>query len=103
MGFTPQQARLALASTDTGLDVQQALETLLSNGVGTEQEEETISDRPRRGLADFRDDVLAVKTVVPTAPNKAEKAYEAYQKATKEMMDKAFPNADPKKDRHIRP
>lgn len=31
MGFTPHQARIALASTDTGLDVDQALETLLAN------------------------------------------------------------------------
>ncbi|KAG2147452.1 uncharacterized protein EDB93DRAFT_1282152 [Suillus bovinus] len=32
MGFSPQQARIALAATDTGLDVQAALETLLANG-----------------------------------------------------------------------
>ncbi|KAM6496450.1 hypothetical protein JOM56_009156 [Amanita muscaria] len=31
MGFSVQQARVALAATDTGLDVQVALETLLSN------------------------------------------------------------------------
>lgn len=31
MGFTPHQARIALAATDSGLDVDQALETLLSN------------------------------------------------------------------------
>ncbi|EGO02318.1 hypothetical protein SERLA73DRAFT_166772 [Serpula lacrymans var. lacrymans S7.3] len=36
MGFSPQQARVALAATDTGLDVQAALETLLSNGAGSE-------------------------------------------------------------------
>ncbi|KAI0068526.1 hypothetical protein BV25DRAFT_1791757 [Artomyces pyxidatus] len=35
MGFTPQQARIALASTDTGLDVEAALENLLSNGAGS--------------------------------------------------------------------
>jgi tetratricopeptide (TPR) repeat protein len=34
MGFSPEQARVALAATDTGLDVQAALETLLSNGAG---------------------------------------------------------------------
>ncbi|EIW74510.1 hypothetical protein CONPUDRAFT_159811 [Coniophora puteana RWD-64-598 SS2] len=34
MGFSPQQARVALAATETGLDVQAALETLLSNGAG---------------------------------------------------------------------
>ncbi|GJE87423.1 hypothetical protein PsYK624_035060 [Phanerochaete sordida] len=32
MGFSIQQARVALAATDTGLDVEAALETLLSNG-----------------------------------------------------------------------
>ncbi|KAI0089293.1 hypothetical protein BDY19DRAFT_889810 [Irpex rosettiformis] len=32
MGFSIQQACVALAATDTGLDVQAALETLLSNG-----------------------------------------------------------------------
>ncbi|KAJ2984660.1 hypothetical protein NUW54_g10428 [Trametes sanguinea] len=35
MGFSIQQARVALAATDTGLDVQAALEMLLSNGVGS--------------------------------------------------------------------
>ncbi|KAF5369691.1 hypothetical protein D9615_010167 [Tricholomella constricta] len=35
MGFSVQQARVALAATDTGLDVQAALETLLSNGAGS--------------------------------------------------------------------
>ncbi|KAI0722509.1 hypothetical protein C8Q76DRAFT_766779 [Earliella scabrosa] len=34
MGFSLQQARVALAATDTGLDVQAALEMLLSNGAG---------------------------------------------------------------------
>jgi len=34
MGFSPQQARVALAATDTGLDVQAALETLLAGGAG---------------------------------------------------------------------
>ncbi|KLO06917.1 hypothetical protein SCHPADRAFT_1002045 [Schizopora paradoxa] len=34
MGFSPQQARVALAATETGVDVQLALEMLLSNGVG---------------------------------------------------------------------
>jgi hypothetical protein len=32
MGFSPQQARIALAATDTGLDVPAALETLLAAG-----------------------------------------------------------------------
>ncbi|KAI0940300.1 hypothetical protein AcV5_001446 [Taiwanofungus camphoratus] len=36
MGFSVQQARVALAATDTGLDVQAALETLLANGAGAE-------------------------------------------------------------------
>ncbi|KAF9463679.1 hypothetical protein BDZ94DRAFT_1217783 [Collybia nuda] len=35
MGFSVQQARIALASTDTGLDVEAALETLLSNGAAS--------------------------------------------------------------------
>ena len=35
MGFSIQQARVALASTDTGLDVEAALETLLSNGAAS--------------------------------------------------------------------
>ncbi|KAF8076973.1 hypothetical protein FPV67DRAFT_1649659 [Lyophyllum atratum] len=37
MGFSVQQARVALAATDTGLDVQAALETLLSNGAGASE------------------------------------------------------------------
>ena len=32
MGFTPQQARIALAATDSGVDVQAALESLLNAG-----------------------------------------------------------------------
>lgn len=32
MGFSVQQARIALAATDTGVDVEAALETLLANG-----------------------------------------------------------------------
>lgn len=35
IGFSVQQARNALAATDTGLDVQAALETLLENGVAS--------------------------------------------------------------------
>ncbi|KAH7921613.1 hypothetical protein BV22DRAFT_717230 [Leucogyrophana mollusca] len=38
MGFSPQQARVALAATKTGLDVQAALETLLANGAGVDTE-----------------------------------------------------------------
>ncbi|KAL5527302.1 hypothetical protein ACEPAG_6093 [Sanghuangporus baumii] len=56
MGFSPQQARLALASTDTGIDVQQALETLLSNGVGVDQEPGPVLDRPRRRSSDSNDE-----------------------------------------------
>lgn len=61
MGFTPQQARLALASTDSGLDVQQALDTLLANGVGSSSmgdndESEGDGERPPRGLAEFQDE-----------------------------------------------
>lgn len=56
MGFTPQQARLALASTDSGLDVQQALDTLLANGVGESFVEEHEPDVPRRRNAESRDE-----------------------------------------------
>jgi hypothetical protein len=35
MGFSIQQARIALASTDTGLDVETALDTLLLNGASS--------------------------------------------------------------------
>lgn len=46
MGFTPQQARIALAATDTGMDVDQALETLLANTEETENVEARDLDRP---------------------------------------------------------
>ncbi|KAH9919689.1 uncharacterized protein B0H18DRAFT_1096064 [Fomitopsis serialis] len=36
MGFSVEQARVALASTDTGLDVEAALETLLANASASE-------------------------------------------------------------------
>lgn len=45
MGFTPQQARIALAATDSGVDVQSALDTLLSNGAA---EPETPAPPRRR-------------------------------------------------------
>lgn len=35
MGFSPQQARVALAATESGLDVQAAIENLISNGAGS--------------------------------------------------------------------
>lgn len=44
MGFSVQQARVALAATDTGLDVQAALEMLLSNGAASSSNPPT----PRR-------------------------------------------------------
>ncbi|KAL7282710.1 hypothetical protein ACG7TL_004184 [Trametes sanguinea] len=50
MGFSIQQARVALAATDTGLDVQAALEMLLSNGAGssTPAPEQEGRRRPQR-------------------------------------------------------
>lgn len=61
MGFTPQQARVALAATETGIDVQAALETLLSNGAGSPSPAERPSsnghDRSRpRPDERFQDD-----------------------------------------------
>ncbi|KAI5117503.1 hypothetical protein M0805_009672 [Coniferiporia weirii] len=57
MGFSPQQARLALAATDTGMDVQQALEMLLSNGVGASDQHDSPTNSPRsRGLSEFQDE-----------------------------------------------
>ncbi|KAI0658585.1 hypothetical protein C8Q70DRAFT_1045574 [Cubamyces menziesii] len=52
MGFSIQQARVALAATDTGLDVQAALDMLLSNGAASsspapEQQQESRR-RPSR-------------------------------------------------------
>jgi hypothetical protein len=51
MGFTPHQARIALAATDTGLDVEEALEALISNTRETPNIEARDLDRstpPRR-------------------------------------------------------
>ncbi|KAL1944085.1 hypothetical protein VTO73DRAFT_3270 [Trametes versicolor] len=52
MGFSIQQARVALAATDTGLDVQAALETLLSNGAGSSspapEQQQEARRRPQR-------------------------------------------------------
>jgi hypothetical protein len=45
MGFSIEQARVALAATSTGLDVQAALETLLSNGAGSESPPRRPRDR----------------------------------------------------------
>lgn len=49
MGFSPQQARVALAATDTGLDVQAALETLLTNGAGSSSLRSSPQPQSRRG------------------------------------------------------
>ena len=59
MGFSPQQARVALAATDTGLDVQVALETLLANGAGSTPppEQPPSRARERRRYADDHEDV----------------------------------------------
>ncbi|PIL37590.1 hypothetical protein GSI_01284 [Ganoderma sinense ZZ0214-1] len=48
MGFSVQQARIALAATDTGLDVQAALETLLSNGAASSSPPPEHQEEPRR-------------------------------------------------------
>ncbi|RPD81347.1 hypothetical protein L226DRAFT_499569 [Lentinus tigrinus ALCF2SS1-7] len=50
MGFSIQQAKVALAATDSGLDVQAALETLLSNGAGASSPapEQERQRRPQR-------------------------------------------------------
>ncbi|KAK0491619.1 hypothetical protein IW261DRAFT_1547623 [Armillaria novae-zelandiae] len=48
MGFSIQQARIALASTDSGLDVEAALETLLNNGAGTSSRSTPPPTLPRR-------------------------------------------------------
>ncbi|KAI0303919.1 hypothetical protein BC826DRAFT_1089214 [Russula brevipes] len=57
MGFSPNQARAALAATESGLDVQAALETLLSDASGSsstpaEQTASEGSQRARRRLQD---------------------------------------------------
>lgn len=70
MGFSPQQARLALAATDTGLDVQQALEMLLSNGATGEGGE---ADAPAAIFlasenSGFRDDDDEEQSASPPRP-----------------------------------
>src|SRR5258706_6852131 len=48
MGFTPQQARTALAATDSGVNVQEALDSLLvANAVDSEVEQPSRRSRPR--------------------------------------------------------
>ena len=48
MGFTPQQARTALAATDSGVNVQEALDSLLAaNMVDSEVEQPSRRSRPR--------------------------------------------------------
>ncbi|KZP00280.1 hypothetical protein CALVIDRAFT_548511 [Calocera viscosa TUFC12733] len=44
MGFSPQQARFALATTESGLDVQAALDTLLAQSAAMEPEEPNTPD-----------------------------------------------------------
>ena len=57
MGFSPNQARTALASTESGVDVQAALEKLLSDASGPSPNppEQTASGGPQRQRDRFRD------------------------------------------------
>ncbi|KAK0207123.1 hypothetical protein DFS33DRAFT_645891 [Desarmillaria ectypa] len=55
MGFSIQQARIALASTDSGLDVEAALETLLNNGAGSSSRPTPPPTLPRRPPLSGRD------------------------------------------------
>ncbi|KAK0499457.1 hypothetical protein EDD18DRAFT_1102814 [Armillaria luteobubalina] len=55
MGFSIQQARIALASTDSGLDVEAALETLLNNGSSTSSRSTPPPTLPRRPPLSGRD------------------------------------------------
>ncbi|KAK0443962.1 uncharacterized protein EV420DRAFT_1017761 [Desarmillaria tabescens] len=55
MGFSIQQARIALASTDSGLDVEAALETLLNNGAGNSSQSTPPPTLPRRPPLPGRD------------------------------------------------
>ncbi|KAF8623058.1 hypothetical protein AX15_006530, partial [Amanita polypyramis BW_CC] len=52
MGFSVQQARIALAATDTGLDVQTALDTLLSNGAASTSRRQSPTPSLPRGHRD---------------------------------------------------
>lgn len=45
MGFSPQEARQALARTETGLDVEAALETLLHGQMSTEDQDRELAMR----------------------------------------------------------
>jgi len=61
MGFSVRQARAALAATDTGVDVQAALDTLLSNGSGSSSRRSTPSNLdsdPSPRSPDSRDHAL---------------------------------------------
>ncbi|KAI0000040.1 hypothetical protein BJV77DRAFT_1058310 [Russula vinacea] len=58
MGFSPNQARAALASTESGVDVQAALEKLLQDAseLSPTPPEQTASGGPQRQRDRFRDD-----------------------------------------------
>lgn len=64
MGFSPEQARLALAATDSGLDVQQALEMLLANGAGSTEDEDVHfgNGRTRIRQEDVESEDLRLRT-----------------------------------------
>ena len=75
MGFSPQQARVALASTDTGLDVQAALEILLANGAGSTHTPPPRADterteRPRERYRDPEDDHLVEESAPRIHPRR---------------------------------
>lgn len=64
MGFSPEQARLALAATDSGLDVPQALEMLLANGAGSTEDEDVHfgNGRTRIRQEDVESEDLRLRT-----------------------------------------
>jgi tetratricopeptide (TPR) repeat protein len=67
MGFTPQQARTALAATDSGVNVQEALDSLLAaNAVDSELDQPPRRSQPREA-DDLRASTSRSRTQTPAA------------------------------------
>jgi len=72
MGFTPQQARVALAATDSGVNVQDALDSLLAaNAVDSELEQPPRRSRPREPEALPASSTPRSRTQTPSADSSA--------------------------------
>jgi tetratricopeptide (TPR) repeat protein len=101
MGFTPQQARIALAATDSGVDVQAALDALLAQTV---PDTDAPGDEGRQPFADSDDEDTGRRryddddTPAP-APARRPQAAARQESSTRERADAVVPSVQEHADK----